>query len=149
MDALFYLIIIALTPIVFPFFIKKILGWNSEVDLTGHGLTGRMGQVRTTIPSRVSVNREVIEKAYAKLEQDVLNKRITKANESLTIDAFIAELNIAKLDLEINEPEGYIPKKKMIKDVEFLNKYIIKAQELKEKIVPFKYPDFNLNLYKK
>ena len=37
----------------------------------------------------------------------------------------------------------------MIKDVEFLNKYIIKAQELKEKIVPFKYPDFNLKLYKK
>lgn len=149
MDALFYLIIIALAPIIFPIIVKKTLGWDAKVDLTGHGLTGRMGQVRTTIPNQISVNREAIEKTYAKLEQDVLNKRITKANESLTINAFITELNIAKLDLEINEPEGYIPKKKMIKDIEFLNKYIIKTQELKEKVVPFKYPDFNLKLDKK
>lgn len=149
MDALFYLIIIALAPIIFPIIVKKTLGWDTKVDLTGHGLTGRMGQVRTTIPNQISVNREAIEKTYAKLEQDVLNKRITKANESLTINAFITELNIAKLDLEINEPEGYIPKKKMIKDIEFLNKYIIKTQELKEKVVPFKYPDFNLKLDKK
>lgn len=146
MDALFYLIIIALTPIVFPFFIKKIFGWNSEVDLTGHGLTGRMGQLRTTIPSRVSVNREVIEKAYAKLEQDVLNKRITKANESITIEAFITHLYTAKLDLEINTPEGFFPKKKMKKDIEFIDEYIIKVQKLKEEIVSFKYPNVHITL---
>ena len=125
MDALFYLIIIALIPIIFPIIIKKTIGWDTKVDLTGHGLTGRMGQVRTTIPNQVSVNRETIEKAYTKLEQDVLNKRITKANES-------------KLDLEINAPEGFFPKKKMKKDIEFIDEYIIKAQALKEKIVPLK-----------
>lgn len=138
MDALFYLIIIALTPIIFPIIIKKTIGWDTKVDLTGHGLTGRMGQVRTTIPNQVSVNREAIEKAYTKLEQDVLNKRITKANESITIGAFIIHLYTAKLDLGINEPEGFFPKKKMKKDIEFLDEYIIKAQALKEKIVPLK-----------
>jgi len=138
MDALFYLLIIALTPIIFPIIIKKTIGWDTKVDLTGHGLTGRMGQVRTTIPNQVSVNRETIEKAYTKLEQDVLNKRITKANESITIKAFITHLYTAKLDLEINAPEGFFPKKKMKKDIEFIDEYIIKAQALKEKIVPLK-----------
>ena len=40
MDALFYLIIIALTPIIFPIIIKKTIGWDTKIDLTGHGLTG-------------------------------------------------------------------------------------------------------------
>lgn len=146
MDALFYLLIIALTPIIFPIIIKKTIGWDTKVDLTGHGLTGRMGQVRTTIPNQVSVNREAIEKAYTKLEQDVLNKRITKANESITIEAFITHLYTVKLDLEINTPEGFFPKKKMKKDIEFIDEYIIKVQKLKEEIVSFKYPNVHITL---
>ena len=73
MDAIFYLIIIALTPILFPIIVKKIFGWDTKVDLTGHGLTGQMGQVKTTIPNQLSLNKEAIEKAYTKLEDDVLN----------------------------------------------------------------------------
>lgn len=146
MDAIFYLIIIALTPILFPIIVKKIFDWDTKVDLTGHGLTGQMGQVKTTIPNQLSLNKEAIEKAYTKLEEDVLNKRITNTNESLTIDVFIRNLEITKFELEIKEPEGYFPMKKMKKDIQFLNEYIIKTQKLKEKIVPCKYPNVHITL---
>ncbi len=135
MNPIFYLVIIILLPLVFPFIIKKIFGWHSEVDLTGHGLTGRMGQVRTTIPKQVSINKEAIIEAYEKLEKDVLNSQIPIFEKSHTIDLFLKKVKLIKMDLEILYPvEGYFPQKKRKEEIMFLDKYINKLEELSNRL---------------
>lgn len=135
MNPIFYFVIIILLPIVFPYIIKKIFGWHSEVDLTGHGLTGRMGQVRTTIPKQVSINKETIIEAYEKLEKDVLNSQIPTFEKSHAIVFFQKQLELTKMDLEILSPvEGYFPRKKRKEEIMFLDKYINKLEELSNKL---------------
>lgn len=135
MNPIFYLAIIILLPILFPVITKKIFGWHSEVDLTGHGLTGRMGQVRTTIHKQVSINKNEIIETYEKLEKDVLNSQIPTFEKTYAINLFINKLELTKMDLEVLSPvEGYFPKKKRKEEILFLDIYINKLNNLNNRI---------------
>ena len=89
----------------------------------------------TRIPNQIKVNREIIKSAYDKLEQDVLNNRITQLNVDHTIIPFIYQLEVTLNDLEIHHPvEGYFPKKERQKDIDFLIEYMEKTKKLKQRI---------------
>lgn len=118
-----------------PFVFKKIFGWNVDYSPTGHGISGKMGKMTTKIPNQIKVNREIIKSTYEKLEQDVLNNRITKLNVDHTIIPFIYQLEVTLNDLEIHHPvEGYFPKKERQKDIDFLIEYMEKTKKLKQRI---------------
>lgn len=69
------------------------------------------------MPNQIKVNREFIKSTYEKLEQDVLNNRITQLNVDHTIIPFIYQLEVTLNDLEIHHPVKAISLKKKDKKI--------------------------------